>query len=162
MSRDIEAHNNHVDSEDTGRDSESGHDLTEPQYHRESSGISSDEQPPSKRQKPEPATGMLSHFHELMKKVVVKQKKSPSVAEVQLDAYLQQSATGCVYDMTSVLDPILFWSTSHYSAVAPFALGLLSAPASSTAVEHTFSIASFITGGRRNRLTKKNLENEEK
>ena len=64
----------------------------------------------------------------------------------------------CMYDVS--LDPISFWTKSSYTAVAPFALDLLSAPTSSAAVERTFSVAGYATAGRRNRLAKKNLENE--
>ena len=93
----------------------------------------------------------------MKKKAQVVKQKASTVAELQLDSYLQSTA-GVVYDMS--LDPILFWTKSSYTAVAPFALDLLSVPASSAAVERTFSVAGYATAGRRNRLAKKNLEHE--
>ena len=155
-------------SEDTGGESEiqcesqSSHDtfeLTQPP-----SGMSSaDEGLPSAKRRRRSAKSQsesvrFTHVYEIMKKKAqVVKRKASTVAELQLDSYLQ-STESVVYDMS--LDPILFWTKSSYTAVAPFALDLLSVPASSAAVERTFSVAGYATAGRRNRLAKDNLENE--
>ena len=155
-------------SEDTGGESEiqsesqSSHDTFEPT--QPPSGMSSaDERLPSAKRRRQSAKSQsesvrLTHVYEIMKKKAqVVKRKASTVAELQLDSYLQ-STESVVYDMS--LDPILFWTKSSYTAVAPFTLDLLSVPASSAAVEHTFSVAGYATAGRRNRLAKDNLENE--
>ena len=153
-------------SEDTGGESEtqsesqSSHDTFEPT--QPPSGMSSAEEclPSAKcRQwsaKSQSESGHFTYVYEMMKKKVQVVKAS-TVAELQLDSYLQSTAS-VVYDMS--LDPILFWTKSPYTAVPPIALDLLSVPASSAAVERTFSVAGYTITGRRNQLAKKNLENE--
>ena len=59
-------------------------------------------------------------------------------------------------------DAITFWMEleSSYPNLSHFAKDLMMVPASSTPVEHTFSVAGYCCIGKRNQLTNQNLERE--
>ena len=114
-----------------------------------------DTQPQSKRPR------LLRSLRSIMRKRVDQLHKKgtpPKAAELQLDAYL---TTTCQYFDIDTFDSFDFWlkARSSYNILAPLALDILTTPASSTSVEHTFSTAGEAPG-RRNRLSTKNLEQE--
>jgi hypothetical protein len=84
-------------------------------------------------------------------------KRNRHLPEIQLDVYLQTTEGE---HRPLDLDVIKYWNSSSLTILAPFAIDVLAAPSSSTAVGRTFSTAGEATAGRRNRLTGENLEKE--
>lgn len=62
------------------------------------------------------------------------------------------------------IDPLDYWvgklNDEHFPVLAPIACDILAVPASTAPVERIFSTGEDATGGKRNRLTQKNLERE--
>ena len=60
------------------------------------------------------------------------------------------------------VDPLMFWVEQEktYPLLASLSIDLLVIPGSSAPIERTFSTAGESSGGRRNRLSDKNLERE--
>ena len=60
------------------------------------------------------------------------------------------------------MDPLDYWvgKLKHFPVLAPIACDILAVPASTAPVEWIFSTGGDATGGKRNRLTQKNLERE--
>ena len=91
-----------------------------------------------------------------------KEKKSKDPINAQVDRYVHK-ITHRAPESTDKVDALKYWIgrfKTNRSALAGAAIDILTAPASSAAAERVFSIAGEITGGRRNRLQKRNLERE--
>lgn len=117
------------------------------------------QEPRSKRRR---GSGSFSYVRVVLKKQsreqqVAAKQSYPNLAQLQLENYLQDVG----YHNEST-DPIGFWllQQSLYTVIAPFAIDLLSVPASAAPIERVFSTAGESTMGKRNRLSHVNLERE--
>ena len=95
---------------------------------------------------------------QLMQKKLKKEPFAKSSAEKEVELFMQQRETNCPQS-TDALD---FWvkSETQFPTLSLVACDLLVIPASSAPIERTFSIAGDACIGKRNRLTKGNLERE--
>ena len=113
--------------------------------------------PPSKRAKSRYSLMLLQEMaQEKAKDREMSQKKGYlKTAQSQLDTYLQSS-------IDDYPDPFEYWESRcpTLTVLAPFAMDVLSIPASSTSVERVFSTAGHCSSGRKNRLSGRRLERE--
>ena len=107
----------------------------------------------------EPPLKKFRHLpKQLMQKKLKKEPLAKSSAEKKVELFMQQRETNCPQS-TDALD---FWvkSETQFPTLSLVACDLLVIPASSAPIERTFSIAGDACIGKRNRLTKGNLERE--
>lgn len=113
------------------------------------------EEPPTKRRRQERRQQRI----DLLKK---RENRANDPINVQVDRYVRKITQKAPQSNVQV-SALKYWIDrlkSNRSPLAGAAVDILTAPASSAAAERVFSIASEITGGKRNRLQKRNLERE--
>ena len=117
-------------------------------------------EPPSKRSRQ--SFHAVRQFSDMLiqQKVAKLQKRPPREIEIEVEKYAKKVQ----YSRPTSKPPLKYWIERYQhnkeSVLILVALDVLSAPASSAPAERMFSVAGEITGGRRNRLEKENLERE--
>ena len=118
---------------------------------------------PSCSESGEPQAKRFKHLSRLSKLLEVEEEQSrenrtPDKHDLELNEYSLASTT----IEERKMDPLDYWvgKLKHFPVLAPIACDILAVPASTAPVERIFSTGGDATGGKRNRLTQKNLERE--
>ena len=119
---------------------------------------------PSRSDSGEPQAKRFKYLSRLHVSKLLEEEESrensatPDKHDLELNDYSLASTTIEEHKM----DSLDYWvgKLKHYPVLAPIACDILAVPASTAPVERIFSTGGDATGGKRNRLTQKNLERE--